>query len=245
MTDRAERIERIRELLEDRRHPERRVGIFSAANLTRVVLRFVAMSLAAVIVQRIFGTGVVGGLIAAVAVGAADTGVARLWKRIGRQVQQAWAVVGIVAVLLMIVAMLIMQSSPATRDAAGGWWTNWLASKNAALDQRQRSHRLMVDSAAATDPRWVILRDSGAVRIGTYDEAFQWCAQLGDGWSIPSGLGDWPKLDRYPDLGTIFYVWAFGHRGVQVGDGKPPAAMVSGGSRPTEVKAVMCIRERA
>lgn len=245
MTDRAERIERIRELLEDRRHPGRRVGILSAANLTRVILRFGAMALAAILVQRILGSGVVGAVVAAIAVGAADAGVARLWKQIGRQVQQAWTVVGIAAVLLMIAAMLIMKSSPATRDAAGGWWNNWLASKQAALDNHQRARRIMVDSAAATDPHWRMLLDSGALKLGTYEEAFKWCSELGAGWTLPSGMDNWPRLDRYPNLGTSLYAWAFGHRGIQIGDGKAPAVMVSGDSRPTAVNPVLCMKEGA
>src|SRR5262245_1013310 len=148
MTDRAARIERIRELLEDRRHPERRVGIFSATNLTRLALRFGAMAVAALLVQRILGTGVLGGVVAAVAVGAADTGVARLWKRIGRQVQQTWTTIGIVAACLIVLLAILMSNSPSAKSSVSGFFTRWIAEKNASLDARQRSQRVMIDTVA-------------------------------------------------------------------------------------------------
>ncbi len=243
MTDRAERIERIRELLEDRRHPERRVGIFSATNLTRLVLRFGAMALAAVLVQRILGTGVVGGVVAAVAVGAADAGVARLWKRIGRQVQQAWTTIGIVGACLLVLLAILMSNSPSAKSSVSGFFTRWIAEKNAALDARQRSQRVVIDTVAATHPRWRILHDGGVLRFATYDEAFKACSDIGAGWSLPFELGQWPKLDRYPDFGgRQVSVWGFGHRGIQVGDGKAPAVMSMGNSRPTEVRPVLCMQ---
>ena len=242
MTDRAARIERIRLLLEDRRHPERRVGIFSATNLTRLALRFGAMAAAAAIVNRLLGSSGLAVLVALAAVAAADEGVAWLWRRIGRGVQQLWTVLGMLAVGLMIVAMLVLSSSPAAKDAAGGWWSRWLASKNAALDQKARAERTPVDSAAATHPRWQVILEGGAIRKGTYEEARTWCAELGAGWTLPPGLGQWPRLDRYPDLGQIMYVWSFGRTGIQIGDGGPPGAAVSSSGRASQVHAVLCMK---
>lgn len=243
MTDRAERIERIRELLEDRRHPERRVGIFSATNLTRLVLRFGAMALAAVIVQRILGTGVVAGVVAAIAIGAADQGVARLWKQIGRRVKQTWNTVGLVAALLVLCLMLLMVLRPAVKESAGNWISGWIDRKNAQLDQKARKRRVMVDPAAAADPHWQLQLENGALKQVTFEEAKQWCASLGQGWQLPPGLGGWPKLDRYPNLGSSFYVWTFGRTGIQIGDGQRPSVGVSGAGRPTEVRPVLCLKE--
>ena len=243
MTDRAERIERIRVLLEDRRHPERRVGIFSATNLTRVALRFGAMAASAAIVTRLLGSGGLTALVALAAVAAADEGVARLWRRIGRRVQQAWTVMAMGATGLMVLAVLVMSSSPGAKDSVGGWWNRWLASKNAALDRKVRAERIPVDSAAATDPHWQVLLEGGALRKGTYAEAREWCSALGPGWTLPPGLGQWPKLERYPDLGRTVYVWSFGHTGIQIGDGKRPGAAVSSSGRESQVNAVLCMKE--
>jgi hypothetical protein len=242
MSDRAERIERIRELLEDRRHPERRVGIFSATNLTRVAIRLGAMAAAAAIVQRLFGVGGLSVPIAGVAVAAADEVVARLWRRIGRRVQQAWTVIGLVAAGLFVVAMLVTASSPRATAAAGGWWNRWLESRRSDLDQRVRSRRTLVDSTAAVDPHWRVLVDSGALRLGTFTEARAWCAALGPEWGLPPGLGQWPQLDRYPDLGILLYVWSRWRNGIQIGDGRRPGAAVSSSGRDSEVHAVLCLK---
>jgi hypothetical protein len=187
---------------------------------------------------------VVGALVAAIAVGAADAGAARLWKKIGRQVQHAWTTIGIVAACLFVLLAVAMQGSPSIKTAVGGLFTGWIADKNAALDAKQRSQRVVIDTLAATHPRWRILHDAGVLRFATYDEAFKACSDVGSGWSLPSGVGEWPQLDRYPDFGRLFYVWGFGHRGIQVGDGKAPAVMTTGDSRPTEVRPVLCLQMR-
>jgi hypothetical protein len=87
-----------------------------------------------------------------------------------------------------------------------------------------------------------VLLEGGAIRKGTYEEARTWCSELGAAWTLPPGLGQWPKLDRYPDLGRIMYVWSFGHTGIQIGDGKSPGASVSSGGRATQVNAVLCMK---
>jgi hypothetical protein len=176
-------------------------------------------------------------------VGAADLGVTRLWKQIGRQVQKPWTTIGIVAACLMVLLAILMSNSPSAKSSVGGFFTRWIAEKNAALDAKRLSQRVMIDTVAATHPRWRVLHDQGVLRFATYDQAFKACSEIGTGWSLPYDIGQWPKLDRYPDLGRPVNVWGFGHRGIQVGDGKAPAVMSISAARPTEVRPVLCLKE--
>ncbi len=242
MTPRAERIARIRDLLDQRRHPERRVGLFSATNLTRLGLRFGAMAIAAGLVTRFLGTGAIAGAIALAAVAAADFGVAQLWGRIGEGVRRGYSMIGTVLALGFVLVGLVLSQSAGAREAAGTWWSGFLARQNAKVDQRVRAQRVTVDSAAAVDPHWRLLLQDGALRKGTFAEAEAWCRDLGPEWTLPPGLGQWPRLDRYPDVGQLFYVWTGPNTGIQVGDGTRPAVGVSGASRPTEVRAVLCMK---
>lgn len=242
MTPRAERIARIRDLLDQRRHPERRVGLFSATNLTRLGLRFGAMAIAAGLATRLLGTGPVAGALALAAVAAADFGVGLLWQRIGEGVRRGWSTVGTVLACGFVLAGLVLSQSAGAREGATTWWSGFLERQNAKVDQRVRARRVAVDTAGAVDPQWRLLLDNGALRKGTFAEAQAWCRELGPEWALPPGLGQWPDLDRYPNVGRLFYVWTMGGTGIQVGDGSRPAVGVSGGSRSTEVRAVLCLK---
>jgi hypothetical protein len=70
-SDRAQRIQRIRELQDERAHPGRTVGLLSPTNLTRLALRFGAMGLAAAVAHWLSRGGALEVPLAAVAVGAA------------------------------------------------------------------------------------------------------------------------------------------------------------------------------
>ena len=244
MTERAERIERVRLLLEWRRHPERRVGILSATNFTRLAIRFIGMSIAAGLVHAVLGGTILEVPIAAIAVGAVDAGTAQLWGHLGDRVRRFWRVAGVVGLAVAGVAILIPTLAPDSglTRALRGRAEGVMESQRAAFDRRTRARRIPVDLAAAAGERWRLLVDSGAVRQGTYDEAAQWCAALGPEWRLPPGLGEWPKLESYPDLGTILYVWSLGRSGIQVGDGKEPGVAVSSDHRATEVRGVLCLK---
>jgi hypothetical protein len=241
VTARAARIGRIRDLLEVRRHPERRVGIFSATNLTRVVLRLAAMGAAFAVVRRLLGEGAASVVVGAIAVALADESVARLWRRVGRRVQQGWAVVGTVAALVLLGLGLTMAVSPRATAFAGAWLDGWLEARRSALDRSVAARRIPVDPAATVGPHWRLLVDSGAAVLGTRAEADAACAALGPGWALPPGLGAWPELERYPDLGTTLYVWSLGGSGIQIGDGKPPSGAVSSSGRATETHGILCL----
>ena len=239
--ERAARIERIQDLLALRRHPERRVGLFSATNLTRLALRLGAMGLAAAAVHGLLGTSVFEAPVAAIAIGAADYGVERLWRRIRERVRQAWTVVGILAAALFVALLLLFKAAPESGMAAA--LRGWKERQEAGLDERQRATRVAVDEAAVTDPHWRLLTQDGAIRKGTHAEALAWCSALGPEWRLPLGLGMLPDLERWPALDRPMYVWTQGGTGLQVGDGQRPAVGVSGSGRPTEVRAVLCLRE--
>jgi len=244
MSDRAERIDRIRELLEDRRHPERRVGIFSPTNLTRVALRFGAMGFSAAIVHALLGRTFLEVPVSAVAVGAADHQIGILWKRIRGGVQRTWTALGILVVAVGLFASLLKSAAPdsAAVRGASGIASGWLESVRAGVDQRARTQRTPVDTSGAVSERWRVMLDSNMVRRGTFVEAREWCAALGPEWRLPPGLGAWPELDRYPNLGTLLTVWTEGGAGVQIGDGKRPGAGSSSSGRPSEVLGVLCLR---
>lgn len=240
---RLARLERVRDLLELRRHPERRTGLFSATTLTRVVLRLVTLGLAAGFAGVLFRDSVFLVPMTAVAVGAADYGVDRLWRRIRERVRRAWNVLGLVAAgvagLLLLVAVRGPDSAPAR--TLSGWWDGFVAAQNAKIDARQRARRIPVDSASATGDGWRLLTEAGSLRWGTLQEARVWCAELGPGWALPDGLGALPDLDHWPALGTLTHAWTRGGSGIQLGDGRKPAGGVSGTVRPTEVRAVLCL----
>jgi hypothetical protein len=244
MNDRAERIDRIRELLEDRRHPERRVGILSPTNLTRVAVRFGAMGLVAGLVHAVLGGTFIEVPVTAVAVGAADHRVGILWKRIRGGVQKSWTVIGIVVLLLGLVATLIKSAAPDSAAARGaaGVASGWLESLRSRVDQRARAQRTPVDTTGAAGDRWRVLLDSAMVRRGTFAEAQAWCAALGPEWRLPPGLGGWPELATWPNLGTLLSVWTEGGAGVQIGDGQRPGAGSSSSGRATEVRGVLCMK---
>lgn len=244
MSDRAERIDRIRELLEDRRHPERRVGILSPANLTRVALRLGAMGLSAAAVHALLGRTFLDLPVSAVAVGAADQQVGILWKRIRGGVRRTWTAVGILALAVGLFATLLKSAAPdsAVVHGAGGVASGWLESMRAGVYQRTRAQRTPVDTMGAEDGRWRVLFDSTMVRRGTLAEAREWCAALGPECRLPPGLGGWPELDRYPNLGTLLSVWTEGGTGVQIGDGNRPAVGSSSSGRPSEVRGVLCLK---
>lgn len=242
--ERVARLERVRELLELRRNPSRRVGLFSATNLTRLVLRFGAMGVAAGLVRAVFGTSVFQVPAAAIAIGVADHYTDLLWRRIRERVRKTWNMVGLVGAAVLVLVVVVGQAAPDAALTRGvrGWFGGWVDRQNAAIDARARGRRTPVDSAAAVDPHWVLLSDSGFVRRGTFAEAREWCGALGPGWSLPAGLGALPELSRWPDVGSLFYVWTQGGMGLQVGDGQKPGVGVSGATRPTETRAVLCLR---
>lgn len=241
---RADRLARIRDLLDQRRHPERRVGIFSATNLTRLVLRFGGMGLAAALVHALLGGSILAVPITAVAVGAVDLAVGQLWRRIQDVVRRGWNTVALVLALLLMTAFALGQVAPDSglMRALGSWGSGLLERQRATLDARNRAERTPVDAAAATDPSWQLLTDSGFVRRGTLVEAREWCAALGSEWQLPGGLGTLPEIPRWPDLGTLMYVWTTGGSGLQIGDGRKPGVGVSGSARASEVRAVLCLR---
>ena len=241
---RADRLAHVRDLIEEHRHPERRVGIFSATNLTRLVLRFGGMALAAGLVHALLGGTVLELPVTAVAVGAVDLAIGQLWRRIRESVRRGWNTIGLVLALVLMAAFALGQVAPDSGlvKALGGWGGGLLERQQAKLDARSRAERTPVDAAAATDPSWQLLTDSGFVRRGTLAEAREWCATLGPEWQLPAGLGALPALTRWPDLGTVMYVWTAGGTGLQVGDGRKPAVGVSGSPRASEERAVLCHR---
>jgi hypothetical protein len=243
MSDRAARLDRIHALLEDRRHPERRVGIFSATNLTRLVLRFGAMGLAASAVHALAGGTDIEVPLAAVAVGFVDAQVARFWTRIQGGVQRTWTAIGIFVIGVGFLLTILKAAAPdsAAARGAGRLFAGWLESARAGVDQRVRAQRTPVDTSGATGDRWRVLLDSTMVRRGTFAEAQQWCAALGPEWRLPPGLGGWPELATYPRLGTLLSVWTEGGSGVQIGDGNRPAVGSSSSGRDGEVRGVLCL----
>ena len=246
MTSRADRIAQIRALLEDRRHPERRVGLFSATNLTRLAIRFLAMVAASGLVHALVGGTILELPLAAVAVGATDLATTRLWSRIGESVRKGWNALGLMIAALMVLALVAGQVTPdsalsrAVKQGASGF----IDRQNARLDAKSRGRRIPIDPAQASGDEWELLVNDGALVHGTLAEARKWCTEMGSGWGLPPGLGGWPALATYPNVGSVFYVWTGGGAGVQVGDGKPPAAGVSGAARPTQTRAVLCLKER-
>lgn len=241
---RADRLAHVRDLIEEHRHPERRVGIFSATNLTRLVLRFGGMALAAGLTHALLGGTVLELPVTAVAVGAVDLAVGQVWRRIREGVRRGWNTIGLVLALLVMVAFVLGQVAPDSGlvKALAGWGGGLLERQQARLDARARAERTPVGADAATDPSWVLFTDSGFVRRGTLVEAREWCAALGPDWELPAGLGALPELTRWPDLGTLMYVWTSGGSGLQIGDGRKPGVGVSGSPRATEVRAVLCLR---
>jgi hypothetical protein len=244
MTDRAARIERIRELLEDRRHPERRVGIFSATNLTRVALRFGAMGLTAGLVHSLLRGTFLDVPVSAVAVGLADHQIGVLWKRIQGGVQRTWTAIGVLVVGVGLFATLLKNVAPDSAAVRGGTAvaSGWLESMRSGVDARVRAQRTPVDTTGAVREQWRVLLDSNMVRRGTFTEARAWCAALGPEWRLPPGLGAWPELASYPRLGTLISVWSEGGTGVQIGDGNRPAVGSSSSGRPSEVRGVLCLK---
>lgn len=244
MSERAARIERIRELLEDRRHPERRVGIFSATNLTRLALRFGVMGLAAGLVHSLLRGTFLDVPVSAVAVGLADHQVGVLWKRIRQGVQRTWTAIGILVLGVGLFATILKSAAPDSAIVRGGTATasGWLESMRGSLDARTRAQRTPVDTTGAMSTQWRVLLDSNMVRRGTFTEAREWCAALGEEWRLPPGLGAWPELESYPRLGTLLSVWTEGGAGVQIGDGNRPAAGSSSSGRPSEVRGVLCLK---
>lgn len=241
---RADRLARVRDLIEEHRHPERRVGVFSATNLTRLALRFGGMGVAAGLVHALLGGTVLELPVTAVAVGAMDLAIGQLWRRIRESVRRGWNIIGLVLALLLMAAFALGQVAPESglMKALGGWGGGLLARQEARLDARARAQRTPVAADAAMDPSWVLFTDSGFVRRGTLQEAQAWCAALGPEWQLPAGLGALPDLARWPDLGTLMYVWTAGGAGLQIGDGRKPGVGVSGAVRATEVRAVLCLR---
>ncbi len=244
MIPRADRIAHIRELLEDRRHPERRVGLFSATNLTRLAIRFLAMVAASGLVHALVGGTILELPLAAVAVGATDLATTRLWSRIGEAVRRGWTALGLIVAVLMVIALVAGQVTPdsaLTRVVKEGA-TGFIDAQNAKLDAKGRGRRVPIDPAKASGDQWELLVSDGALVRGTLEEARTWCGALGPGWSLPPGLGGWPVLATYPDVGSTFYVWTGFGGGIQIGDGKAPAVATSGSRRPTETRAVLCLK---
>lgn len=244
MSDRDARIERIRVLLEDRRHPERRIGIFSATNLTRLVLRTGALGLAAGAVHRLVGGTDLEVPLSAVAVGVTDHQVNRLWTRIQRGVQRSWTAIGVAVAGLGLLFVLLKSAAPDSAATHGveGLFSGWLESARARVDAHARETRTPVDTTGASSPEWRVLLDSTMLRRGTFSEAGAWCRALGPEWSLPPGLGAWPELASYPRLGVLTSVWTASGAGVQIGDGARPAVGSSSSGRPGEVRAVLCLR---
>lgn len=241
---RDERIARITELLDQRRHPERRVGLFSATNLTRLALRFGAMAFAAALVQGVFGANGVGAVLTLVAVAAADWGVAQLWARIGDQVRRGYNTLGIVLACAVMLLFVMGQAKPDSflvRTIKGGA-SGWIDRKNAELDRKNRSRMIPVSTEKSGSDHWQLIVDNrGSVAQGTLKEAREWCRGLGAEWNLPPTFDQWPRLESYPDVGTLFYVWSRTGAGIQVGDGKRPAVMTSGGTSETTTRGVLCL----
>ena len=176
MRDCAELVDRVRELLEDRLHPERRVGILSPVNLTRITIRFGALGLSAGVVHALVGWSVLEVPLTVVAVGAADRQVGAFWKQIKGGVQHAWTAVGMVALVIIPLATSLRSVAPdspvvrGARSAAG----SLLESMQASVENRARNQRTLVDTAGAVGERWRVLLDSNMVRRGTFVEAKSW-----------------------------------------------------------------------
>jgi hypothetical protein len=247
MTSREDRIERITTLLDERRHPERRVGLFSATNLTRLVLRFGAMALASALVQLIVGGTGVDIVATIVAVAGADWAVGKLWARIGDSVQRGYKSLGLIlacTVMLLFVLGQAMPDSFLVRSIRKGA-TGIIDRQNARLDQKSRRRMIPVTAAQASGDQWQLVVDNrGAVAHGTLDEATSWCTQLGLEWRLPPTFDRWPPLTSYPNVGTLFYVWGAGGSGIQVGNGLAPSVATTGDNTPTTVRAVLCYRDR-
>ncbi len=246
MIDRAARLERIRVLLDERRHPERRIGIFSVTNLARVVLRLVLMGVVAGVLQRLLPAGLVGVALTAVAVGAADmafgSGWARVQGQVHRGIKAGTTSVAVVVLLLATVVALLGPDSTLVRGLRGAG-NAFLAEQNAKLDRRNRARGIVVDPARASGADWQLLIADSVLVKGTYREAEGWCRELGPGWGLPGGLGNVPALSSWPTLERPVSVWAAGGSAIQVGDGQPPSVGSGGGYRETEVKVVLCVQE--
>jgi hypothetical protein len=244
MIAREDRIERIKCLIDERRHPERRVAILSPTNLTRLALRFGAMALAAWLVQLLVGGTGVDVVATIVFVAGADWAVGKLWERIGEGVRRGYNTLGLVAACLVMLLFVLGQAAPdsflvrAVKKSAGGF----IDRKNAELDQKQRNRMIPVDPARSGTDQWQLIVDSrGSVAQGTLLEAKRWCSELGAGWSLPPTFDRWPQYTSYPDVGRLFYVWGNSGAGIQVGDGKAPVAMSTGGTTATTVRGVLCV----
>lgn len=244
MNSRSDRIERIKTLIDERRHPERRVGILSSTNLTRLALRFGAMALAAWLVQLLVGGTGVDIVATIVVVAGADWAVARLWERIGDSVRRGYNTLGIVVACLVMLLFVLGQAAPdsflvkAVKKSAG----SFIDRKNAELNQKQRNRMIPVDPAKAGTDQWQLIVDNrGSVAQGTLLEGKKWCRELGAEWSLPPTFDRWPRYESYPDVGQLFYVWSSGGGGIQVGDGKAPVAQSTGGTSETTVRGVLCV----
>lgn len=244
MVSREERIERIKVLIDERRHPERRVGILSPTNLTRIALRFGAMALASWLVQLIVGGTSVDIVATIVAVAGADWAVSKLWERIGDGVRRGYNTLGIVLACVVLLLFVLGQAAPnsflvkAVKKSAGGF----IEKKNAELNEKQRSRMIPVDPAKTGTDQWQLIVDNrGSVAQGTLVEAKKWCRELGAEWNVPPEFDRWPRLGSYPDVGRLFYVWSRNGSAIQVGDGKAPAVMASGGTTETTVHGVLCL----
>ncbi len=244
MSGRTARIERIRVLLDARRHPERRVALFSATNLTRVAIRVFGLVAASGLVHAVLGGTFLAVPLTAIAVGAADIWTTRLWNRIGDRVRRGWDTVGIIVASVLLLALALGQIAPNSSlvRALTGGANGFIEGQQAALDRKAAARRVLVDPARTSGEAWELLVVDSALVRGTFTEAQAWCAALGPGWQLPPGLGQWPVLATYPDVGRLFYVWTGSGQGIQIGDGKRPAVGVSSGRRPTETRAVLCLR---
>ena len=244
MIDRAARLERIRVLLDERRHPERRIGIFSATNLTRLVLRLVLMGVVGGLAQRVLPSGPIGVTLTALAIGAADMAFGTGWGRVQAQVHRGFQAGTSVLVVVLLLGTLVVLLGPNSGIARGlrGAGSDFLAEQNARLDRRNRARGIVVDPAQASGADWQLLITDSLLVKGTYREAEAWCRELGPGWGLPGGLGNLPTLASWPTLERPVSVWAAGGSAIQVGDGQRPAVGSGGGYRDTEVKVVLCVQ---
>ncbi len=119
MIDRAARLERIRVLLDERRHPERRIGIFSATNLTRLVLRLVLMGVVGGLAQRVLPSGPIGVTLTALAIGAADMAFGTVWARVQAQVHRGFQAGTSVLVVVLLLGTLVALLGPNSGIARG------------------------------------------------------------------------------------------------------------------------------
>lgn len=246
---REDRIERIRLLRDQQRYPERYPGPFSAASLTYVALAFTASALAIGLVRALLGRWAPEMLtiaVSALAVGAAQDVVSRLWRRVKLGVISFWraaipAAGGVIAVYVLLTtlapdASLARGARSAVQGAIDG--------QNARLDARQRARVIPVPAGEESGDGWRLLTDSAGLRMVTLSEATAWCATLGDDWAIPASF-EWPDRERWPSLGRQVRVWLANGSAASIGLGGKPVSFVSGSRRATEVHGAICIQRRA